>query len=73
MNHVFVWTLNDIVGLIIVTLFLAFLTVNWVATLFEQWRCKHDSGFNETSKCDAICRKCGKNMGFIGKYRKIDE
>lgn len=30
--------------------------------------CKHTS-YHETSGCDAICNKCGKNLGFIGKLR----
>ena len=32
-------------------------------------RCRHDGGVNETQACDAICRKCGKNLGFIGSWR----
>lgn len=31
--------------------------------------CRHTSGVRETPACDAICRSCGKNLGFIGKYR----
>ena len=29
--------------------------------------CKHDKGIRETQACDAICKICGKNLGFIGK------
>jgi len=35
----------------------------------RQSRCRHDTGVNETQACDAICRKCGKNLGFIGAWR----
>lgn len=36
----------------------------------EQKKCPHDGGYGETQACDAICRKCGKNLGFIGNLRK---
>jgi len=39
----------------------------------EEWRrqnnCKHDGGVNETSSCQAICKLCGKDLGFIGNWR----
>lgn len=31
-------------------------------------RCKHADGVRETMSCDAICRSCGKNLGFIGSW-----
>jgi hypothetical protein len=31
-------------------------------------RCKHPT-VHETSACDAVCRTCGKNLGFIQKWR----
>lgn len=34
--------------------------------LCKQRRCKHTSGVHETRACDAICKDCGKNLGFIG-------
>jgi hypothetical protein len=36
----------------------------------EQSSCKHDGGVNETNACDAICKQCSKNLGFIGDWRK---
>lgn len=36
--------------------------------IVRQARCKHAS-VRETSACDAICRDCGKNLGFIGSWR----
>jgi len=37
--------------------------------LWQQMRCKHKRYF-ETTKCDAICIDCGKNLGFIGNLRR---
>ena len=36
--------------------------------MWRQARCKH-LRFYETGACDAICRDCGKNLGFIGAWR----
>lgn len=36
----------------------------------NQTKCKHDQGVEETRACDAVCRKCGKNLGFIGAWRE---
>lgn len=33
-------------------------------------RCKHEQGVRETRSCDAICKQCGENLGFIGLWRK---
>jgi len=37
---------------------------------FNQLKCKHDGGVSETQACDAICKKCRKNLGFIGTWRE---
>lgn len=39
-----------------------------ILTVLRQSRCKHPY-FRETSACDAICRACGKNLGFIDDVR----
>jgi len=51
---------------VFVSILLAFEFKSWL----KQRRCKHDGGVNETSSCDAICRKCLKNLGFIGTWRE---
>ncbi len=68
MHPIFVWTITDAIGAVLaVSIGLAWFVVS--ATLvFHQWRCKHDGRVSETSACDAICRKCGKNLGFIGAW-----
>jgi len=56
------------IGLTLMALVVLFLAC--VPSMFREWRCKHDGGVRETSACDAICRKCGKNLGFIGNVAK---
>lgn len=35
----------------------------------KQWLCKHEQ-FHENGRCDAICSRCRKNLGFIGRVRE---
>ncbi len=62
----FVYDISDILNVAIsVIVILAMATIG-ISTWWRQWRCKHDGRINETQACDAICDKCGKNLGFIG-------
>ena len=36
---------------------------------FNQRQCTHEA-VREDGKCDAWCRACGKNLGFIGTWRE---
>lgn len=65
----FIYTISDILALLVIVLTIATIIVVSVVQWFKESRCKHDGGYNETQKCDAICRQCGKNLGFIGKLR----
>lgn len=69
MTPVFVITVSDAIGIafaaLIFFLFLGF----YLMTAWKQWRCKHDGGIGETQACEAICHKCGKNLGFIDNWR----
>lgn len=69
-NIMFVWTTSDMLGLILFAVSLVIGGVWLAAIKFIQWRCKHKGGVNETSSCEAICKVCGKNLGFIGTYRE---
>ena len=40
-----------------------------ISRMARQARCPHDGDVSETNACDAICGKCGKNLGFIGTWR----
>lgn len=65
----FIYTIGDILALVFFLLSIASITIFGLIQWFKQSRCKHDGGVNKTRACDAICRKCGKNLGFIGNMR----
>lgn len=70
MDQIFVWTLSDVLalglgGALALAGILA-LAVDW----YVKAMCKHNAGVTETQACDAICRECGKNLGFIGAWRE---
>jgi hypothetical protein len=46
------------------------IVISQLPYVFRQMRCKHACGVHETQACDAICRECGKNLGFIGDWRR---
>jgi hypothetical protein len=37
-----------------------------IAKRLRESKCDHTGEISETSACNAICRNCGKNLGFIG-------
>jgi hypothetical protein len=65
----FIYTIGDILTLLVIVLTIATIIIVGVIQWYNESRCKHDGGYNETQACDAICRQCGKNLGFIGKLR----
>lgn len=36
---------------------------------WKQARCSHEN-YRETMSCQAICKSCNKNLGFIGRVRE---
>lgn len=66
---IFVWTLQDVIGLALLAIAGMVLGWLWIADAWRRWRCKHDGSYGETMSCDAICHKCGANLGFIGAWR----
>lgn len=70
MGQIFVWTLRDVLFLVIAGLWGIVWCLIYVPGWWKRLRCKHDGDIGETSTCDAICRKCGKNLGFIGAWKK---
>lgn len=73
MSTFFVITTSDILGLVILFVFVMALLYANAITMRKQARCKHDKGVRETRACDAICNTCGKNLGFIGNYRAAQQ
>jgi len=74
MSWLEIWAMIQVIAIAIpIVIMLGMFTIFAIfsiKTAIKQARCKHDGGYNETRACDAICRKCGKNLGFIGNYRK---
>lgn len=66
----FVITFSEVLGLMLFVFVLVIVIVASIKTAAKQFLCSHDAGVNETQACDAICRKCGANLGFIGTWRK---
>lgn len=60
---------RDLVELAVLLVFLVALVCANVPHWWRRARCRHDQGVNESMACDAICRGCGKNLGFIGTWR----
>jgi hypothetical protein len=71
MTPIFLITIGDVLGFIILAVSVAVLAFLYIKQAQRQSRCLHDGGVRETMNCDAICEKCGKNLGFIGTWRKV--
>lgn len=56
---------SALVVLFVILVVLIRLACTWI----KQSRCKHYS-YRENRSCQAICNKCGKDLGFIGTVRK---
>lgn len=66
----FIYTIGDLIWLAFIVLFTIWAIIIGSSRSLSQWKCKHDAGVNETMACNAICRKCGKDLGFIGAWRE---
>ena len=71
MTSVFVWTTADIVYLFTVLVTCAITALFCAPHWYKRLRCKHDAGVWENHSCDAICKRCGKNLGFIDNWRNL--
>ena len=70
MKPIFVITLGDIIGIAISLIAIAGVVAFFVREWWVRRSCKHNSGVNETRACHAICKSCGKDLGFIGAWRQ---
>lgn len=73
MPQVFVWHASDVLAGVAAIVAIAAACVLVAKEWVEQKLCKHDKGVSETRSCDAICRGCGKNLGFIGTWREAQK
>lgn len=73
MMPVFVITLSDVISLTFFGLMLLFILGWALRDAWRQWRCKHESYYENSRNLDAICRGCGKNLGFIGTVRQREK
>lgn len=65
----FIWTITDAISIALFVIVVLAVVPIYLGIWWRQRRCKHDGRINETRSCDAICAKCGKNLGFIGAWR----
>ncbi len=72
LEYMKIWIARLIVeagAVILLLLLLAFtMFLIYLPGILKQRRCPHER-VNETQACDAICRECGKNLGFIQNWR----
>jgi hypothetical protein len=62
----FIWTISDVIGVVFWAIVIVCLAIHFLRLAWKHGHCKHDGGVTETRACDAICNKCGANLGFIG-------
>lgn len=65
---VFVFTFQDAMGLAVLAVIILWVLLSALWDWVKQSFCKHDD-FYENRACHAICRKCGKDLGFIQPWR----
>ena len=65
-----VYTFSELLFLVLWALVCALAVWLYLPIWWRQRHCKHDRAVNETQACEAICRDCGKNLGFIGAWQK---
>lgn len=70
MHQIFVWTFGDVISFAVVFVVLVLFIAAGLKQLVLQLMCNHSFGVRESMACDAICKKCGKNLGFIGTWRE---
>ena len=66
MLAMFIITLSEVVGLILLGLLFVVFTLWWIVCSIKQALCKHTDTWVRPSSLHTICSKCGKNLGFKG-------
>ena len=65
----FIYTIGDIIEVAFMVVILVAITCIMILKFMQQYRCSHEKYF-ETMACNAVCIKCGKNLGFIGSVQE---
>lgn len=65
----FVWTIGDLVGIVLFLMSAVLFGIIFIAQWLKEMTCKHEKIY-ENRACNAICKDCGKDLGFIGSWRK---
>lgn len=69
-DYILFWLAKHLIELAIPALIIvAWILFVEIPNFFRHLRCDHGDVF-ENGRCDAICRKCGANLGFIGAWRE---
>lgn len=66
----FIWTVGDAIAIGLYALMALAMIAYVLCRIIRSALCKHDGGVWETMACDAVCNKCGVNLGFIGAWRE---
>jgi len=63
---VFVWTLDSV----LFCAFLSIATIIGILISLKRLFCKHRVTYTNGCTHDVICKRCGKNLGFVGNYKE---
>ena len=62
-------TIGDIIAFTLAAILFLFIIGITLHDVIKQKLCSHEE-FYESGSCDAICKKCHKNLGFIGLVKE---
>ena len=68
-NTMFVFNFQDVTALVIGGAMLLVLAWIYITNWWKARNCPHHL-VRETMACDAVCKNCNKNLGFIGTWRE---
>lgn len=63
------WMAQHLANLIVVAFVIVAMVLVSLPKMIRQALCKHNGPVHENMACHAICRRCDKDLGFIGTWR----
>lgn len=66
----FVWTVTGVLTVALYAAMSLAMLVYVLTRVVRAWLCKHDRGVWHTPACNAVCNKCGVNLGSIDTWRQ---